>query len=367
MAFPTGAYDPAGLPGPLRRFCPTRSAGSLYEIEPEELARRGKRLVMLDADNTLLPWRSMEIPDETREWVARCKGAGLDVCILSNTRHPKRLTQIASELGIAFFRGKFKPNPSIYLEALKHFGRGPKEAVMIGDQIFTDMWGANRAGVEGIWVKPSTSRDFIGTKVSRMGERLLKPYLSRAITMESPTTTPIQQPSEAASALWERPIVRQFMKFAVVGGSSTVIDVGLHWLLMFGIHVDGRPLGQVFGETLIAGIPTVFQFAKDAPAAAVPVFKIVSASIAIVNSFIWNRRWTFRIEGPEEWGRHFRKFVIVALTGMALNTLITTGFNNVIPGHALRSWGIATAIATVMVAFWNFAGQKFWAFREPER
>jgi putative flippase GtrA len=172
--------------------------------------------------------------------------------------------------------------------------------------------------------------------------------------------------SEAADRrrLHEVKVLRQFVKFAIVGGTSNVIDVGLHYVLMFGILVGGRPLGETFGEWLLQAFPSLFAFAKDAPAAAVPVFKVLTAGLAIVNSFIWNRRWTFRIVGPEERGRQFHRFLIVSLIGMALNTLVLTALNNVIPGHAKRSWAVASAVATVVVAFWNFSGQKLWAFRK---
>jgi hypothetical protein len=73
----------------------------------------------------------------------------------------------------------------MYHQALKQFRLQPQQAVMIGDQLFTDILGANRAGIEAIWVKPMSSRDFIGTKVSRFGERMLRPMLFRSMQTEA--------------------------------------------------------------------------------------------------------------------------------------------------------------------------------------
>lgn len=359
--FLVGKFDRGKAPKWLCRFMPVRSCLALADVEPAELAASGKRLVLLDVDNTLLPWRSEDIPQPTLDWVTACKAAGMELCVLSNTRHPERLKRICARLEVPFILGKFKPNPAIYREALAKFGRKPGEAVMIGDQIFTDIFGGNRAGIEGIWVKPLTSRDFVGTKFYRLCERLLRPTLRKAMQSnpESAATT-------QAIGIHQRPIVRQFVKFAIVGGSSMIIDNGLHYLLMFQAHSGDLLLSDTLGQWLRESLPKLFSFAKDDGAAAFPVFKVMSAGLAVLNGFYWNRRWTFSIDSPEDRVRHFHRYATVALLGMLWNTLITTSLNNVIPGHRKISWAVASAVATVIVAFWNFSGTKFWAFRDKK-
>lgn len=359
--FPVGTFRRERLPGALRRFCPAWSAEALVDVSPESLLESGKKLVLLDVDNTLLPWRSEEIPPSTLDWMDRCRKLGLELCILSNTRHPDRLKRLSERMGVPFLLGKFKPNPSLYFEALERFGRKPEEAVMIGDQIFTDMWGANRSGIDGIWVRPSSGRDFIGTKVSRMGERILRPFLRSAMQ-----NSENEQQQAAPASMLDHPTVRQFAKFVIVGGMSTVIDLGLNYILMFVVQYDGVRMSESLGSWLIANYPGVFSYAKDNPSAALPLLKGVSSGLAIVNSFIWNRRWTFRIVGPEERGKQFRRFVFISVMGLLLNNFITTGLNNIIAGHAVRSWAVASAVATVAVAFWNFFGQKLWAFQKKQ-
>lgn len=363
--FRAGAFQRGEVRAWARRFCPARSSLSILEIDLARLAADGKRLILLDVDNTLLPWKSESIPQSTADWIETGKRTGLQFCILSNTRHPARLEGIAQKLGVEFIRGRFKPNPAMYRQALSRFGFTPDQAVMIGDQIFTDIWGANRAGIEGIWVKPMTSRDFLGTKLSRLGERLVRPAFYRGLS-DDRIDSEGEFEGGGTAALHKVPLVRQFVKFAIVGGSSFVIDAGLHFLLMFVFKVNGEPLGDVFGRWLIDEFPQAFGFAKIPSEAAFPVLKVLSTSIAILNSFFWNRRWTFRIKDKHERAVQFRRFVVVSLLGLALNASISGALNNVITGHPKRSWAVATAIATLIVAIWNFSGQKFWAFRQTK-
>jgi putative flippase GtrA len=155
----------------------------------------------------------------------------------------------------------------------------------------------------------------------------------------------------------------QFVKFSIVGVGSTLIDVGLHFLLVFGVPVGGEPLGAVVGRALIGALPALFAFADEPVKAAVPVFKVISATAAILNSFYWNRRWTFRILDPADRLAQLRRFVIVSVVGMLLSTAIVTTGTALLPGSTARNLAIASAVATGVVAVWNFAGQRLWAFR----
>lgn len=161
----------------LRGVSPERIVPDVRAIDLARLADQGKRLVLLDVDNTLVPWRKEEIPTWVVEWIEQGRSLGLEFCILSNTRHPARLGRLSERLGVPFLRGRFKPNPAMYHMALAKFGASPAEAVMVGDQLFTDVLGANRSGIDAIWVQPMTKRDFIGTKLSRLGERLVSRHL----------------------------------------------------------------------------------------------------------------------------------------------------------------------------------------------
>lgn len=379
--FRSGRFERERVGQFFRQFCPIRAEESLLRVDPDQLAATGKKLVLLDVDNTLVVWRSEEIPETSLAWVQRAKDAGLQLCILSNTRHPGRLDRLAKRLDIPYFFGKFKPSTFMYERALAEFDAKPSEAVMIGDQIFTDVLGANRSGIEAIWVRQMAPVDFVGTRISRMGERLLRKRLYRAMAEELDPTIPTEDVppgidedlavgGTAAFDLLQHPTVRQFVKFVIIGGTSTVIDIGLHLTLVFLFPWGDSTLGVVLGQWLLDSWPGLFTgiATKDGlvkpELAASPLLKVLTASLAILNSFVWNRRWTFKIRGKEHRAVQLRKFFTIALVGMALNTILTTGLGNIIPGHPRRSLAAASIIATVAVAFWNFFGQKLWTFKK---
>jgi len=155
------------------RWCPDEVVSSVTDIDPTTLVQQGIRAVLLDLDNTLVPWQRMDVPEVIRHWVEAMKQTGLRLCLVSNTRRRRRLEMISKELGIAYVPKAFKPRRYGLRQALEQLGTAPQQAVMIGDQIFTDVWGGNRMGMRTILVLPMARREFIGTKVSRLLERIL--------------------------------------------------------------------------------------------------------------------------------------------------------------------------------------------------
>lgn len=167
------------------------------------------------------------------------------------------------------------------------------------------------------------------------------------------------------AGLLGRRIVRQFIKFCLVGALSTVIDVGLHYVLMFQVPWGDGTLSQALGrwvlETFRPGAP---MNGKAYYEASFPLLKVPTTVLAILNSYYWNRKWTFRALGLEALHRQIAKFFLVALIGMGLNVLISSALMAVVPGHPKLSWALATGVATVAVALWNFNGQRLWTFRK---
>lgn len=159
--------------GFLRLFTPSLRVGCVSDIEFAKLEKNGIRALMLDLDNTLTPWRGYDIYPGVREWIEKAKGAGFKLCIVSNTRTPKRLQQIASDLGLPFAKKALKPRSAGFREGLRIMECDFSEAAVVGDQIFTDVWGGNRLGMFTILVDRISPREFFGTKISRFFERIL--------------------------------------------------------------------------------------------------------------------------------------------------------------------------------------------------
>lgn len=356
--FRTGKFERKVAHKRIRNLVPDRAIESIHQLDLAELAAQGCRLVLLDVDNTLLPWRGEEMPQESIEWVQRGKDLGLQFCLISNTRNVPRLENLAGQLGVKHLAGKFKPSPEMFLQAMRDFGATTDQVVMIGDQLFTDILGANRSGVAAILVKPLSKTEFVGTKVNRALERAVRPSLYKVLVDEDDDL-----PIVPRTGVFSSRLVRQFAKFCIVGGSSFVIDAGLHKLLMFAITINGKPLSRVFGvwvQSALHGAPPTEWQAQNA---SFTVFKFFTSGLAMLNSFYWNRKWTFGIHGPEERGRQLAKFLTISVIGMGLNILIASGLNRVGKGSAEGNWWFATLIATAIVAVWNFCGQRLYAFR----
>jgi uncharacterized protein len=163
----------------LELLLPRMCVESLAKIDLDMLVGRGIDSVILDLDNTILPWRDYSIPSESREWICLAREKGMKLCIASNTRNPKRLRVVAGELGVPFLDKIVKPRRKGLREAMALMGATIERTVIIGDQIFTDILGGNRLGILTILVQPMHPREFVGTKVSRMLERPVMAWIAR--------------------------------------------------------------------------------------------------------------------------------------------------------------------------------------------
>jgi len=361
--FRAGTFEREQMPRALRKFSPAASLVRVEQVDLDALKAAGKRVVLLDVDNTLLPWREHDFPQPVLDWIAHGKSLGLEFCILSNTRHPKRLKRLSDELGVPFIRAKYKPSRQMYDMALEKYGVKPEQAVMVGDQLLTDVLGANRAGIDAFWIRPVASREFVGTMViSRNVERVLGHMLHDYF-----------QPSEESvvatkPGFFEHSVIRQFLKFCLVGGMSTVIDLGLHYVLMFKVTAGDTTLAHVVGEwfwNLTHSAPYLTE--KDLIDSAYAPLKVPVVLLAILNSYYWNRRWTFRVDKAHGHGEMISKFFVVALIGMVLNVVVGTTINRLLHIDAEARWAGASLIATAVVVFWNFTGQKLWTFRKASK
>lgn len=146
---------------------------SVTEIDVQSLREQGLVGLLLDVDNTLLPWKAPELPGSSKLWVEQAKNAGMKPVLVSNTHYPKRLNRIAADLGIPAVAHSLKPRRHGFDKALALVGCDIKEAVVVGDQLLTDIWGGNRLGAYTILVNPMHPREFVGTKLSRLVERLI--------------------------------------------------------------------------------------------------------------------------------------------------------------------------------------------------
>lgn len=358
-SFRAGTFEREHMPRALRNFSPAVSVEKVESVDLSAMKDAGKSLVLLDVDNTLLPWRGDEFPSTVIEWIRGGKALGLQFCILSNTRHPERLERLSKTLDIPYIRAKFKPSRQMYFMALDNYGAKPEGAVMIGDQLLTDVLGANRSGIDAVWIKPVGKREFVGTRVvSRNIERIVGAFLHNYFQPDGSVLV-------EKAGFFQHNIVRQFVKFCMVGGVSTVIDLGLHRILMFNATINGERLSDVVGQwawSLAHGsAPATHNDLFDYAFAPLKVPVVV---LAILNSYYWNRKWTFKVDENVSHRSMILKFYAVALIGLVINTGVATVTNRVLNTDPEKSWAGASLIAMVVTVFWNFFGQRMWTFKK---
>ncbi|MEQ8236280.1 MAG: YqeG family HAD IIIA-type phosphatase [Syntrophomonadaceae bacterium] len=156
----------------LELLQPRDYADSVLELPLEELRRKHINAFIFDLDNTITEWNSHHIDDQIEAWFGNLLGQGFQACILSNNGE-QRIKSVADRLGIPFIHRAAKPRRRAFRRALYIMGVTAAQTAVVGDQIFTDILGGNRAGLYTILVKPIASREFIGTKINRLLEKMV--------------------------------------------------------------------------------------------------------------------------------------------------------------------------------------------------
>lgn len=155
----------------LERFYPDIYMDSTYEIDFENLYERGYRGIIFDIDNTLVP-HGAPADERALELFGRLKTIGFSTIMLSNNKEPRvKMFCDAVEAPYIFKAGK--PNPRMYRKAMEQMGTDRENTLFIGDQIFTDVWGANRAKIYSILVHPINPSEEIQIVLKRYLEKIV--------------------------------------------------------------------------------------------------------------------------------------------------------------------------------------------------
>lgn len=156
----------------LKLFEPDQIEDSIYDIDLCKLLTQGFVNIIIDLDNTLVPWDQNMIPPELYQWIMSAKEMGFNVCILSNSKN-KRIQHFASCLGVLAAPKRGKPLLRVFKSAMSVLKGNFHNTLVIGDQIFTDILGGNRMNLYTILVNPISSKEFFMTKISRILEKFI--------------------------------------------------------------------------------------------------------------------------------------------------------------------------------------------------
>lgn len=137
-----------------------------------DLVERGYRFALLDIDNTVRSRATDDVPREVRVWLARARDAGIGFYLVSNNWHAN-VHELSAELGIPVVGKACKPLPFGFMAARRRLGARRGEAVVIGDQLSTDVIGAHNAGLPAYLVAPLVEQDLKHTVYVRKLERMI--------------------------------------------------------------------------------------------------------------------------------------------------------------------------------------------------
>lgn len=170
----------------LKKLVPDLYLESVYRLDPGYLTSRGIKAVIFDLDNTLSPWGHRGEPSEKLlQWFTAFRESGLRIAMVSNNG-PERVGIFASALGIPAVPKAGKPRRRAFQRALECLSTRPEETAMVGDQVFTDVFGGNRLGLFTVLVVPINRREFIGTRLVRHIERVVLRAMLRRGLIEAP-------------------------------------------------------------------------------------------------------------------------------------------------------------------------------------
>lgn len=163
----------------LERFFPDEYKDSTYEIDFEELYKQGYRGIIFDIDNTLVPHGA---PADARSIVFfdRLRAIGYESLLLSNNKEP-RVKSFNDQVHSRYIYKAGKPSVRNYKRAMELMGTDRETTLFVGDQLFTDVWGAKKAGIRTFLVKPIHPKEEIQIVLKRYLERIVLYFYRRSL------------------------------------------------------------------------------------------------------------------------------------------------------------------------------------------
>jgi len=155
----------------FKSFYPDCYMDSTYEIDFDSYYEKGYRGVIFDIDNTLVP-HGAPADERSIKLFAHLKELGFHVVLLSNNKEP-RVKMFNDVVKVSYIFRAGKPFVKNYRKAMEMMGTNEKNTLFVGDQLFTDVWGAKRTGIHNILVKPIDKKEEIQIVLKRYLEKIV--------------------------------------------------------------------------------------------------------------------------------------------------------------------------------------------------
>lgn len=156
----------------MKNFYPNCYFDKKEDIPIETYYNMGYRGILFDIDNTLVP-HDEPVDEAARVFVSKLKELGFKICLISNNDE-ERVKRFANPLGVQYVYKAWKPGRAGYIKGMELLQTDLSNTIFVGDQIFTDIWGARRTGIYSILLDPINPKEEIQIILKRVPEKLIK-------------------------------------------------------------------------------------------------------------------------------------------------------------------------------------------------
>lgn len=167
----------------LERFYPDVYISSTYKIDFDEYYRQGYRGIIFDIDNTLVI-HGAPADKRSAELIEKLHNMGFQILFLSNNKEPRVKMFSDAVKGKYIFKAG-KPGKKGYLQAMEMLGTDKRTTLFVGDQLFTDVWGARNTGIFSILVQPIDKKEEIQIVLKRYLEKIVLFFYKRKLKKQS--------------------------------------------------------------------------------------------------------------------------------------------------------------------------------------
>lgn len=164
----------------LEKFYPDEYVDSAYSIDFKTLFDMGYRGILFDIDNTLVE-HGADATERAKNLFVKLKEIGFAVCLISNNQK-ERVERFNKDIQANYIYNAHKPSTKNYFKAMELMGTTPKNSIFVGDQLFTDVYGAKRAGMTSYLTKPIDSKEEIQIVLKRYLERIVLYYYRKDLS-----------------------------------------------------------------------------------------------------------------------------------------------------------------------------------------
>lgn len=165
----------------MNKFIPNMYFKSIFTIDYNKLKKKGIKVLLFDFDNTIIEKGNSKISDKTKHLINKLKKDFI-IYVVSNSLNDNKLSLVCGSIDIPYIKYARKPFKTGY-KKLKFNSIKNSEIAMVGDQILTDVWGANRMNYYSVLIDPISDNELFFTKINRSIEKFIlyknKKYIER--------------------------------------------------------------------------------------------------------------------------------------------------------------------------------------------